>query len=70
MSPRLFATLKDDVTNLDLGFAIGAGLQFGAGSIEARYTHGLSEANEDADAEGLKVKHRVFSVLVGFRFGS
>jgi hypothetical protein len=62
--------IKEDVKNLDVAFAIGAGLQFGSGSIEARYTHGLTNANEDSDEEGVKVKHRVFSVLVGFRFGS
>jgi hypothetical protein len=62
--------IKDDVKNVDVGFAIAGGLQFGAASVEARYTHGLTNANDDPDDQGFKAKNRVFSVLVGFRFGS
>lgn len=62
--------IKEDVKNVDIGFAIGAGVQFGAGSVEARYTHGLTNASEDSEEEGFEAKHRVFSILVGFRFGS
>jgi hypothetical protein len=57
--------IKDDVENFDLGFAIAAGFQFGRGSVEARYTHGLSDADTDPDA---KARHRVVSLLAGFRF--
>jgi opacity protein-like surface antigen len=62
--------IKDDVKNVDVGFAIGGGLQFGAASVEARYTHGLTNASDDSEDEDFKAHHRVFSVLVGFRFGS
>ena len=57
--------IDDDVEGFDLGLAIGGGLQFGRGSIEARYTHGLSDADQDDESEA---RHRVFSVLVGYRF--
>ena len=46
--------IKDDVKNVDIGFAIGGGLQFGAASVEARYTHGLTNANDDSDDEGIR----------------
>ena len=57
--------LDEQVEKFDLGFAVGAGLQFGRGSIEARYTHGLRDLDKDEDN---KAKTRVFSVLAGFRF--
>jgi outer membrane protein with beta-barrel domain len=60
--------IKDDVKNFDFALAIGAGVQFGAASIEGRYTHGLTNANEDSEEEGLEAKHRVWSIMVGFRF--
>jgi hypothetical protein len=57
--------IDDDVEGFDFGLAIGAGLQFGRGSIEGRYTHGISDADPfDED----KARHRVFSFLAGFRF--
>ena len=59
--------IDDDVETFDFGFAIGAGVQFGVGSLEARYTHGLSDADKDDDS---KAKHRVFSILFGIKFGS
>jgi hypothetical protein len=57
--------LDEDVEKVDIGFAIGAGLQFGRGSLEARYTHGLRDIDKDDES---KAKTRVFSVLAGFRF--
>ena len=60
--------IKDEVKNFDIALAIGAGVQFGAASVEGRYTHGLTTANEESEAEGFEVKHRVWSILVGFRF--
>jgi hypothetical protein len=57
--------LDEDVEKFDIGFAIGGGLQFGRGSLEARYTHGLRDMDKDDESEA---KTRVFSVLAGFRF--
>jgi hypothetical protein len=57
--------LDEDVEKVDIGFAIGAGVQFGRGSLEARYTHGLRDLDKDDESEG---KTRVFSILAGFRF--
>jgi hypothetical protein len=62
--------LDDTVESVDLGFTIGGGVQFGAGSLEVRYTHGLRNLDKDPDDEGLDVRSRVFAVLAGFRFGS
>jgi hypothetical protein len=56
---------KDDVEKFDVGFAIAGGLQFGRGSVEVRYTHGLSDADNSDDS---KARHRVVSILAGFRF--
>jgi hypothetical protein len=57
--------IKDDLESFDLGFAVAGGIQFGRGSIEARYTHGLSDPDKDPD---FKARNRVASILAGFRF--
>jgi hypothetical protein len=56
---------KDDVETLDIGFAIAGGFQFGPGSVEIRYTHSFSDALKADDEEA---RHRVISILGGFRF--
>jgi hypothetical protein len=60
--------LDDSTESIDWGFTIGAGVQFGRGSIEGRYTHGLNNLNKGDEGEDLTVKSRVFAVLAGFRF--
>jgi hypothetical protein len=58
----------EDVKSFDVGLAFGAGIQFGAASVEGRYTHGLTNVNDESEEEGFTAKHRVWSILVGFRF--
>lgn len=54
----------EELKSFDLGLVGAAGVEFGRALVEARYTHGLMAAGEDDDSP----KHRVFSVMVGFRF--
>jgi hypothetical protein len=56
----------DQIKPLDLGLVGGLGVEFGPALIEARYTHGITHINEDANGED-RIKNRVFSVTVGFR---
>jgi hypothetical protein len=58
---------SDEVESMDLGLVGGAGFEFGAVSIEGRYTHGLMDLSKD-ESETDKPKNRVFSVMVGYRF--
>jgi hypothetical protein len=58
--------LGDDVESFDLGFIAGAGIESPKFFIDGRYQWGLSNINATEDEE--EVKHRVLSVVVGFRF--
>ena len=60
--------IGDDVKPFDLGLVGGIGVEFGPAVIEARYTHGLLHINEDDNGDEDRIKNRVFSVIVGFRF--
>ena len=57
--------IKEEVEKVDFSFAVGGGLQFGRGSLEARYTHGLKDISTNDEDEA---KTRMFSVLLGYRF--
>lgn len=58
--------IKDDVKSLELSLIVGAGVQFGNGSVEARYDHGLTDLNDEEDEEFLEVRSRTFSILFGW----
>ena len=60
--------IGDQIKPFDLGLVGGAGMAFGKGVVEARYTHGLLHINEDDNGDEDRIKNRVFSVTVGFRF--
>jgi hypothetical protein len=56
----------ENIENVDLGVAAGAGVDFGKWSIDGRYTFGLSNlVKSDDEAE---LRSRAISVLVGVRF--
>jgi hypothetical protein len=58
--------IKDDVATVDVSGIIGVGVQFGPGSIEARYDHGFNDLDEDDESEA---RSRTFSILFGIGFG-
>lgn len=59
--------IKDEVSDFDLGVALGAGLQFGESvSLDARYTIGLLDVDDTADPDELK--WRTFLFALGFTF--
>ena len=53
----------DDVKSTDFGWVLGAGLESGRFTADARYTFGLSNIAEF----GVPVKNRVFSVMLGVK---
>lgn len=59
-------SISDDVTGADFGFVIGGGIERGPLSFEGRYFVGLKDVDKGSDI----TKNRVFSILVGYRFGS
>jgi opacity protein-like surface antigen len=59
--------ISDDIERLDFGLAVGAGLELGRFIVDGRYTWGLVNINKE-DADEVKVKNRVFSVMAGIRF--
>ena len=59
--------ISDQVKRGDVGLVAGAGLDFGRLTIDGRETWGMSDINKENDPE-LKIKNRVFSVMVGVRF--
>ena len=67
----------EDVTvsrkKLDIGVTGGLGIQFplGPGSllIEGRYTHGLTNLNDDSDSDTNKVRNRSYGIFAGYAIG-
>jgi len=59
--------VDEDIENVDLGVAFGAGVSFGRVTIDGRYTLGLSNISTDEEEAG-KARNRTLSVLAGFRF--
>lgn len=57
-----------EVKSYDVGFALGGAVQTGQFLIDARYTWGLVNINDDPDDDG-KVKNKGFMFTVGWLFG-
>ena len=57
-----------DVKGSDIGIAFGGGVSFNMWVIDLRYTHGLTNINDDFDADDFDVKNRAFTIAVGYRF--
>jgi hypothetical protein len=62
------ADIGDDIMAADLGVVIGAGIDGGRYTIDARYTWGLTDIT-DVDDDDTEIRNRVFSILFGIRFG-
>ncbi|HEX5070348.1 MAG TPA: porin family protein [Vicinamibacterales bacterium] len=59
--------INDEIPSTDVGLVLGARVEFSQGVLaEFRYTHGLTDLSDTDES----VKNRVFSFLVGYRFGS
>jgi hypothetical protein len=59
--------ISDDLPSTDMGVVIGGRVEFRQGILaEFRYTHGFTNLSDNDES----VKNRVYSVLVGYRFGS
>lgn len=59
--------VADSIERLDLGVAVGGGLEAGALVFDGRYTFGLKDVDKDK-SDTVKVTNRAFSFTVGFRF--
>ena len=57
-----------DLKGADIGFALGGAVEFGLFHVDARYTWGLVNINDDEFADDLPVKNRAFTISVGYRF--
>jgi len=60
--------IDDEIYSADAGLVGGLGVELGRLQIEGRYTHGLRHINTDDNGDEDRIKNRVVSVLVGFRF--
>ena len=59
---------EQELKGADIGLAFGGGVSFDMWVIDLRYTHGLTNINDDVDADDLPVKNRAFTISVGWRF--
>jgi hypothetical protein len=57
----------ENIENVDVGIAAGAGIDFGRWSVDGRYTFGLSNLVKSEADEG-KLRSRAISILAGIRF--
>lgn len=60
--------IKDIVKAVEVSLVVGGGVQFGAGSVEIRYDHGLTNLSDDEDDDDFEIKSRTFSILLGWSF--
>ena len=59
--------ISDAIPSTDMGLTLGGRVEFRQGILaEFRYTHGFTDLSDGEES----VKNRVYSVLVGYRFGS
>jgi hypothetical protein len=54
--------INEDIESVDFSIVVGGGVQFGPGSVEIRYDHGLRDVFKETEGEG---KTRTFSILFG-----
>ncbi|MGE5833488.1 MAG: porin family protein [Acidobacteriota bacterium] len=57
-----------DIEDFDIGLVVGAGVESGVVSVDARYTWGLRSTFHDGELEGA-FRNRTFTVMAGLRFG-
>lgn len=57
---------EEEVKGSDFGWTVGAGVETGPWTVDARYTFGLMNIN--AAASDVPVKNRALMVLAGYRF--
>lgn len=64
--------IKDETKSIDFGLGLGAGVSFPAGNnfvfVEGRYALGLSNINDDPDAEEIDLKNKGIQVIAGITF--
>ena len=59
--------ISDQIPSTDMGLLLGGRVEFRQGVLaEFRYTHGFTDLSDGEES----VKNRVYSFLVGYRFGS
>jgi len=59
--------IGDEVERVDLGVAVGGGIEIRSLVIDGRYTHGFKDIDKDK-SDGVQVTNRAVSITVGFRF--
>ena len=59
--------IGEEVESLDIGVVGAVGYQMGRWVFDGRYTHGLSDTDADT-SDNVKIRNRVFSLSVGYRF--
>ena len=52
----------------EMGFALGGAVEFRKFIVDARYTWGLTDINDDEDADEVSVKNGTFTISFGYRF--
>jgi opacity protein-like surface antigen len=57
---------EEEVESTDFGWTVGAGVETGPWTVDARYTFGLMNINAAVSDE--PVKNRAFMLLAGYRF--
>lgn len=59
-------SFTDALPDVDFGATVGGRADFGRGNLTVWYTHGLTDLTDGLSPQ--PVKHRVFTVLAGWRF--
>lgn len=59
--------IADEIARVDLGLAVGGGVELGHLVVDGRYTHGLRDVDKD-ETDAVTVTNRVVSITVGYRF--
>jgi hypothetical protein len=59
---------EQELKGTDVGLAVGGGVSFDRWVIDLRYTHGLTNINDDFNSDDFDVKNRAFTISVGWIF--
>lgn len=59
--------ISDQVNRIDVGVAMGGGVEIGSIVIDGRYTLGLQDIDKDK-SDAIKTTNRAVSLTVGFKF--
>jgi hypothetical protein len=68
MGQTISQTIDEGVSAFDVGLTLGGRVEIGHVIVDGRYTFGMLNVASESGPEGESLKHRVLSIMAGWRF--